>query len=169
VQRQPPPDVSGPTLPDSTDGGDDFSFVAGDGRVLLVYFGYTSCPDVCPTTLSDVRVALRDLGSDAEKVDLAMARFDPGRDTGEILSGYAQSLVPDAHALVTSDDARLRAAADAFGASYGVEDSGAGESDVFHAGFLYAVDDTGLLRVTWPFRTPPDDLANDLGLLLDRS
>ena len=61
IERLPIPDVSEPTLPDATADGADFSFVADDGEILLVYFGYTSCPDVCPTTLADVRTALREM------------------------------------------------------------------------------------------------------------
>jgi protein SCO1/2 len=170
IERLPIPDVSEPTLPDATADGADFSFVADDGEILLVYFGYTSCPDVCPTTLADVRTALRELPEDdAERVDLAMVTIDPAVDTGELLTGYVQTFVPDAHALVTTDDDRLRAAADTFGADYGVATDDDGEPEVFHTGFLYGVDDEGRLVVTWSFGTPPDDYVNDLGILLDRS
>jgi protein SCO1/2 len=168
IVREPLPEVGALALPDASNGGEEFSFVAEDGEILLAYFGYTHCPDVCPTTLADVRTALQQVGDDADRVDLAMATIDPDRDTGEVLPGYVQSFVPDAHALVATDDADLRAAADAFGADYSVEapSEAGGEPEVSHTGFLYAVDDAGRLQVTWSFGTPAEDIANDLQVLL---
>lgn len=167
LQRLPVPDVSGFSLPEASGDGGDFVMVAGDGEVLVVYFGYTSCPDVCPTTMADTRVALEQLGDDAERVEVAMVTIDPARDTGERLTSYVQSFVPGAHALVTADDGVLRDVADAFGVSYEVIDDGEGEPEVSHTGFLYAVDDAGDLQVSWAFGTPADDIAHDLRLLLD--
>ena len=167
--REPVPTTGEVTLPDASAGNEPFRLVAEDDGILLVYFGYTSCPDVCPTTLSDVRVALEDLGDDADRVDLAMATVDPERDTGEVLTTYLDHFIDGAHALRTTDDDALRAAADAFGVSYSVtpaEDGG--EPEVAHTGSLFAVDDEGRIVVTWPFGTRPDDYAHDLEVLLGR-
>ena len=169
AQREPLPDVRGPSLPDATNDGQDFEFVAEDDGLLLVYFGYTSCPDVCPTTLADARQAIADVGPEqAARVDLAMVTIDPERDTSEVLSNYVQSFHHGSHALVTDDDDRLREAADAFGASYNVSPTENGEPEVSHTGFLYAVDDRGKLVVTWPFGTPSADLAHDIDVLLSQ-
>ena len=166
--REPTPVVSDLSLPDATNGGEPLVFRAEDGELLLVYFGYTSCPDVCPTTLSDVRTALADLGEkDAATIDLAMATVDPDRDVDEVIGGYVQSFVPGAHGLRTTDDTELRAAADAFGVEYGVETNDEGEVEVVHSGSLYVVDDQGQLVLTWPFGTPVDDLVNDLRILME--
>jgi protein SCO1/2 len=166
--REPTPVVSELSLPDVTNGGDPMAFRAPDGEFLLVYFGYTSCPDVCPTTLSDVRTALEDLGEeDAAVIDLAMATVDPDRDVDEVIGGYVQSFVPESHALRTTDDAELRAAADAFGVEYSVDTNDEGEVEVVHSGSLYVVDDQGQLVLTWPFGTPVDDLVNDIRLLME--
>ena len=166
--REPTPVVSELSLPDATNGGEPLTFQARDGELLLVYFGYTSCPDVCPTTLSDVRTALADLGDDdAATIDLAMATVDPDRDVDEVIGGYVQSFVPEAHGLRTTDDAELRAAADAFGVEYSVDTNAEGEVEVVHSGSLYVVDDQGQLVLTWPFGTPVDDLVNDLRLLME--
>ncbi|MEA2001894.1 MAG: SCO family protein [Actinomycetota bacterium] len=164
--RTPFPDVSHATLPDASVGGTDFAMQAPAGEILVVYFGYTSCPDVCPTTLADLRSALRKMGDDASRVKVAMATIDPGRDTADIITGYVQSFVPAAHALRTDDDSALRAAADTFGADYGVSISDEGEYDVIHTAHLYAVDDAGQLQVTWPFGTEPEAIALDLDILL---
>lgn len=168
VQRMPLPRVAGVTLPDVAHGGEAFDFVAPDGGLLIVYFGYTHCPDVCPTTLSDIRSALGKIDGDrAERVALAFATVDPDRDDADLVTGYVQSFVPDAAALRTNDAEELAAAADAFGAVYDVSTNDAGEIDVVHSGFTYVVDDDGHLLVTWPFGVPADDIAGDLDLLFD--
>ncbi|WCO67431.1 SCO family protein [Iamia majanohamensis] len=168
IQRTPAPEVGETSLPDVSEGGEEMPFRADEGEVLLAYFGYTHCPDVCPTTLADVRTALEDLGDDADRVELAMATIDPERDTGEVLTPYVRSFVPDAHALRTTDDAQLQQAADLFGVTYDVATDDAGEVQVTHSGFLYAVDDQGRLLVSWAFGTPAEDIAHDLELLLDQ-
>ncbi len=164
--RDPRPSMLEASLPDASAGGAEFSMRAPDGDVLIVYFGYTSCPDVCPTTLADVRSALRELGDDADRVTVAMATIDPGRDTDEIISGYVQSFVSTAHGLRAQDDESLRGAADVFGADYGVTVTDDGEYEVIHTAHLYAIDDAGLLQVTWAFGTEPEAIANDLQILL---
>ncbi len=167
IQRTPLPSVGATELPEVTNGGSPLSFVAEEDGLLLVYFGYTHCPDVCPTTLSDVRSALRKMDDDdAGRVELAMATIDPERDLDEIISGYVQSFVPNSHALRTTDDRQLRAAADAFGADYGVATADDGEIEVIHTGFLYVVDDEGQLLLTWPFGILAEDIADDLSQLL---
>lgn len=167
IERAPAPDVSAVALPDASAGGRPFATLADDGALLLVYFGYTSCPDVCPTTLADVRAARHDLGDDADLVDLAMVTIDPARDTGDVLRAYVQTFVPRAHALRTEDQQALRDAADAYGADYAVAAGPSGQPEVSHTGSLYVVDDTGRLVLQWPFGTSAADMAADLAHLLD--
>lgn len=159
--------VGSVSLPDASNGGREMAFVAAPGELLIAYFGYTSCPDVCPTTLSDLRSALRDLGDDAARVDLAMVTVDPGRDTDEVLTGYVQSFVDGAHALRTDDADVLRAAADAFGVSYEVTEAADGTVEVAHSAAMYVVDASGTVTLTWPFGVKADDLRLDLAALLD--
>ena len=168
IVREPLPDTSGLALPDGAT-GDPVPLRADEGEVFVVYFGYTNCPDVCPTTMADLRSALRDLGDDADRVEVAMATVDPDRDTPDRLIPYVQSFVDDATALYTTDDAALRAAADVLGVSYAVTETDDGDIEVLHSGFLYAIDDEGRLRVTWPFGAPPEDFVNDLEILLDEA
>lgn len=165
--RTPLPDVGGTSLPDVSAGGESFAMRAEPDGILLMYFGFTSCPDVCPATLADVRSALRDLGEDAQRVALAMATVDPGRDTAENLSNYVQAFVENAHALRTEDDVALRKVATAFGADYEVIVADDGSVEVGHTAHLYAVDADGLLQVTWPFGTASAEIASDLRTLLD--
>lgn len=163
--REPAPDVADVTLPDVAGGGQAFAFRAPADGMLVVYFGYTNCPDVCPTTLANVRGARQDLGDDADRVSLAMVTVDPERDT-DVLAEYVRSFVPAAHALATDDGGDLQAAADRFGVSYQVVERPDGEVEVAHTDHLFAVDDAGTLVLTWPSGTERQDLADDLEQLL---
>jgi len=163
----PAPQVGGLALPDVAAGGDELSLIAPPGQLLLVYFGYTACPDICPTTLSDLAVALRRLGARSDRVQVAMVTVDPERDTGDVLSGYlGHFLTARSHALRTEDPARLRTVADGFGAKYEVRKSADGEVEVGHSALVYAVDDAGTVRVAWPFGTSPRSVTKDLKVLL---
>lgn len=158
--------VDSVSVPDVSHPDETFAFRADPGQVLIVYFGYTSCPDVCPTSLSIVKSTVRDLGDDGDRIDLAMVTVDPDRDTDEIMSGYLGSFLDRAHALRTTDPELLRNAADLFGVSYSVETQADGTVDVSHSGAMYAVDDTGKVMITWPFGVTKDDVQGDLETLL---
>lgn len=167
IVREPAPVVAGVSLPDATTGA-PVAFRAEPGGVLLVYFGYLTCPDVCPTTMADIRTALTKLPSGSrELIDVRMVTIDPGRDTAAALEAYVDSFV-DGAALRTEDPSALRAAADAFGADYRVTTAPDGGVEVSHTAFLYAVDDQGRLRLTWPFGVTAADIARDLTRLLSR-
>jgi protein SCO1/2 len=166
IVRTPAPDVSDLVLPDVTNGV-DLTFQGKPGGVLIVYWGYTACPDICPTTMVEVRKALRDLGDLADSVDVAMITVDPNRDTPEVLTAYVQTFVADAVAVRTEDDAALAAVAEPFGVVYSVTVQDDGWVDVVHTGFLYAVDDEGLIRLTWPFGIESEDITADLRALLE--
>lgn len=164
--REPVPDVGDRTLPAVSSGGADFSLVAPDDGLLVVYFGYTSCPDVCPTTMSDLRSAVKDLGNDADRVEVAMATIDPGRDHDELLTNYVHAFFGDGHALRTDDPDELASVAEVFGAVYSVEETADGDIEVVHTGHTYVVDDQGKLRLTWPFGTTTEDMTSDMRILL---
>lgn len=165
--RQPFPQVDVAALPDVSGGDEAFEFRASEGGVLLVYFGFTFCPDMCPTTLSDVQAALGDLGDKADLVDVAFVTVDPDRDKGEQLTSYIDFFTDGrGHALRTEDPDLLAEAAGAFGVQYEVVVGDDGNVDVGHTTHLFAVDDQGRLLVTWPFGVPPETLVNDIGVLL---
>lgn len=163
--RTPAPSVASSSLPDVA-AGEAFQFVAPPDGLLVLYFGYTSCPDVCPTTLADLRAALEDLGADADRIEVAMATVDPDRDTAEVLTGYLQSFISDAHPLRTESPDELASAAESLGVVYDVSTTDDGEVEVIHSGNLYAIDDEGSLLVTWPFGVSVDDIRLDLEALL---
>jgi len=171
IQRQRPLEVGAVSLPDVTKGepGTEFAFRAQPGQLLVAYFGYTSCPDVCPTTLAFLRSARESLGDDAGRVDLAMVTVDPERDTAERLSGYLSSFADRYHAVRTADPARLAAAEKAFGAESQVTKNADGTVEVSHSATSYVVDDQGRVLDEWTFGTSSEDMAGDLAKLLARS
>ncbi len=165
-QREPAPVVAEFELPDLSNDGEPFALRAQPGELLLVYFGYTNCPDFCPTTLSDARLARQQL-DDPAQVDVAMIAIDPDRDL-PILADYVGGFFPDdGHALGTDDPSLLAQVAAPFGAQYDVTTNDDGEIDVAHTTQLYAINDAGEIVLTWQFGVSKDELAADLEQLLD--
>ena len=162
------------SLPDATADSEPFTFRADPGGLLMVYFGYTNCPDYCPTTMNDVKLARARL-DEPERISMAMVTIDPERDfvidaercdEAIVLACYVRSFIPDAHVLGTDDPALLSSVAAPFGVTYNIETSG-DEVIVSHSTSLYAVDDQGNLVITWQFGIPIDDLASDMETLLE--
>lgn len=163
--RSPALDVSSVTLP--TVGGEPLNMVAKPDGLLFVFFGYTTCPDICPMTLSLIKVALAGQPkADQARVQVAMITIDPSRDTGELLAKYVTSYLPTGIAIRTEDPAELRAAADAFGADFRVRSNQKGQREVSHTDDLYVVDDTGTVILAWPFGTTAQQIEADLRRLL---
>jgi protein SCO1 len=167
ITRDPEPVVDATPLPDLSNSNQPFTLRADAGGLLIVYFGYTHCPDICPTTLADISQALQRMNPElAARVQLAMITVDPGRDL-PVLTSYVQTFVRGAHALGTDDPAALQAAAEPFGVSYQVTTGTNGEIDVSHSTQSFVVDANGNLVLTWTFGTPASDVADDLTQLLD--
>jgi protein SCO1/2 len=167
--RDPAPNVDVAEVPDLSRDREPFRFVADPGHVLVAFFGYTNCPDVCPTTLAELRRAVDELDEeDAARVDVVMVSIDPQRDR-DVVADYITSFVAGAHAVALDDDAQLLLEITlAFGISYNVTTRPNGSIDVSHSNTtLFAVDDTGTLLLTWPFPVESGDIASDLELLLD--
>lgn len=164
IRRQPAPDVFDAPLP-ALDSG-SLSLRPDAGRATVVYFGFTNCPDVCPTTMADLTVALRSLEERASLVDVVMISVDPERDA-EHLDSYVKAFVPTGRAVATEDADLLAASAEPFGASWDVRTLSDGSIEVDHTPFLYLVGEDGRLAVTWPFGTSGPHIADDLTQLLD--
>lgn len=166
--RDPLPSVADVVLPDAGSGA-PFEMKAGPGELMLVYFGYTYCPDVCPTTLAELRKLYAELGDTADKLTTVMVTVDLPRDTEDLLVGYVQSFLPTAHGIRPPDEETLRSAADAFGADYAIENWESEDTyDVLHTAHVYAVDEAGLIHVTWAFGTKWDAMAKDIKILFSR-
>jgi len=165
---QPEPVVSSVTMPAANRDTDAFEFKAEPGKLLMVNFGFTNCPDVCPTTLADTRIAFNQLGERADELDFAFISVDPTRDSAEILTNYVEAFLENGIALRTDDEDQLFAVADAFSVSYFIEENDAGQTEVAHTAHIYIVDESGSIILTVPFGTPPEALATDLQIMLDR-
>lgn len=168
VVRDDPLQVGDLALPEVAADGTEapFAFAADDGKLLFVAFGYTNCPDVCPTTLYDIKKARKKLGADGDRVQVAFATVDPKRDTAAVMTQYVGSFATDGHPLRTDDAAALQAAQDGFGVTSSVVKNADGSTDVSHSAKSFVVDDQGEVVVEWPFGTGADVMASDLELLL---
>ncbi len=174
-RREPAPSVGDFELPDLSNDGAAFPLRAQPDELLVVYFGYTNCPDFCPTTMSDLNIAQKRIAAEhpelGDRITEAMITVDPDRDL-PVLDDYVASFFADGHALGTDDPVALAQAAEPFGVGYGVTpaaESESGDIEVAHTTSLYAIDDTGSLVLTWQFGVSIDDLTADLLFLLDET
>jgi protein SCO1/2 len=139
-----------------------------DDGLLILYLGYTHCPDVCPTTMADLKTALAELGPDADRVTVAMVTVDPERDTAEVLWGYVEFFTEgEGRALRTDDLDELREVEAALLTESSVTTNAEGEVEVQHSGTVHAVDAQGSVLVEWPFGVSAQVMADDLRALLD--
>ena len=147
------------------DDGSALDLASFHGEVLLVYFGYLSCPDACPTTLSNVASARRRLGSTGERVRLLMISVDPERDSLAEISDYVRSFV-EGFVGATGDHAALDRVAAQYGIFFARGADLGPEYAVDHTATLMGVDTDGHLRIIWPAGIDIDRLVADLEELL---
>ena len=137
------------------------------GKVVLVFFGFTQCPDVCPTTLGDLAAVKQKLGAKGDKLQVIFASVDPARDTPEILQAYLANFDPSFLALRGSDEETAKMAKD-FKVYYKrVEGQTPGSHTMDHTAGDYIFDPEGRLRLYSRYGTPVDTLAKDIEQLID--
>ena len=135
------------------------------GKWLLVYFGYTSCPDVCPTTLSAMALALDKLGPLADRVQPVFITVDPQRDTAAIVGEYVKDFDPRFVGLVGSPQ-EIGTAAEQFHVYYRVRQLGNNEYVVDHSSFIYLIDPDGAFVRLLTGDLPGHQLADELRKLM---
>jgi len=136
------------------------------GKVSVVFFGYTQCPDVCPTTMAELARVKQAMGADGERVQGVFVSVDPDRDTPEVLKAYVTAFDPTFVALRGSPE-QTAAAAREFKVFYAkVAGKTPGSYTVDHTAGSYVIDPTGRLRLFERYGAPGDDLASDLRQLL---
>ena len=141
---------------------DDFK-----GKVTLLFFGYTQCPDVCPTTLAELAQIKKELGAEGERIQGVFVTVDPERDTPEVLKAYVTSFDPSFIALRGSPE-QTAAAAKEFKVFYAkVNGKTPGSYTMDHTAASYVLDAQGRLRLFVRYGSPSPDLAADLKTLLD--
>ena len=160
------PPREAPPLNLQTTSGADFELSSYAGDVVLVYFGYTYCPDVCPATLAQVKLAFETLGSQADELHLVMVTVDLDRDTPQVLQDYLGRFHPEFVGLRGESDALESVLAD-----YGVfaQKEPSDDADAYlvtHTARLFVIDRDGLLKTNYTFGTPLEEIQADLKVLL---
>lgn len=136
------------------------------GKAVVVFFGYTQCPDVCPTTLQEIAEAKKLLGPDGAKVEGVFVTIDPERDKPELLKAYVANFGPDFVALRGNAEQTAAVAKD-FKVYYKRVDGKAPGSYVMeHSAASYIFDPQGRLRLYFRYGSGAQALADDLKLLL---
>jgi protein SCO1/2 len=131
------------------------------GKPFLVFFGFTHCPDVCPTTLFEVSELLRELGSDADKTQALFITVDPERDTPQVLKDYLSSFDPHLRAL-TGDVADITTVEKGYRVYAKKVPGRNGEYSMDHTALVYLMDKQGRFVAPFNLKRPPKDAAADL-------
>jgi protein SCO1/2 len=156
------PAIGGPfTLVDKA--GHAITDRAFRGKAMLVYFGYTTCPDVCPTTLSDVAAALDSLGAKAAAVQPVFITVDPARDTPAVVGAYVANF-GDRWVGLTGSDAQIAAVAKEYRVYYAKHATGSGPLDytMDHSSVLYLMGPDGRFVAPVAADAPPAAMASDI-------
>ena len=136
------------------------------GKVVLLYFGYTYCPDICPTTLATLARARDSLGAEASKVQVIMVTVDPQRDTADRLTSYVKKFDPSFIGL-TGTLAQIQPIASSYGIYFQAEaPSGSGGYTVDHTAAVTMIDPQGNRRLLESYGTTSDQFAADIRSIL---
>ena len=141
--------------------GSAFDLTAYEGSPTLLFFGYTHCPDVCPTTIGEIYGVFEE----EPQTQAVFVSVDPERDTPEFLAEWTQYM-PDNFDAVTGTPGAIRRAADNYGVKYArVETTSTAGYTMSHTADLYLIDEDGQLLITYPFGTPAAEIAADIATL----
>ena len=174
VYRDNPKGVAGSVLASAIGGpfrlvdqnGKPFTEANLQGKWHLVFFGYTHCPDTCPTTLNELALALDKLGAKKDQVDIVFISVDPERDTPDLLKSYVASFDAPIVALSGSAD-EVKQATKSFRAYYAKHQPRPdGSYDMDHSAVIYIMDPQGRFTATLTPDTPADRMAERLAKLL---
>ncbi len=173
----PKPEFKNIDITGGTAFGKDFSLLDPDGKVrtladfkgkvVLMFFGYTQCPDICPTTLTEMQQVMTLMGPQSDKVQVLFVTVDPERDTAAILKQYVPSFDPSFLGLRPADEAALEKVTKDFKIYYKkVAGTSPGSYTMDHTAGSYAFDPQGRLRLYIKHAQGPETLAHDLKELL---
>ncbi|AWI81254.1 SCO family protein [Parazoarcus communis] len=154
--------------------GHDFSLLDPDGatrsladfrgKVVMMFFGFTQCPDICPTALSRAAQVRQLLGDDADKLQVIFVSVDPERDLPGVLKAYTAAFDPDFLGLYTSLE-ETRKVADEFRVFYRKVPTG-GSYSMDHTATSYVFDPAGRLRLAVSYQSPAEAVAADVQTLI---
>ncbi|MCL4271965.1 MAG: SCO family protein [Anaerolineales bacterium] len=139
------------------------------GKIILLFFGYTSCPDVCPVTLATFKQVYDNLGVDAQQVRFVMITADPDRDTPDKVSEYAARFNPEFIGL-SGDMTALYSIWKELGVFVEKQETGSAAGYlVSHTSSVYVLNQSGNLLMTFPYGTTAIEMIDDLNELLKQS
>lgn len=171
-----PPELHGTVL-QAPDRAADFALTSSEGPVrlsdfegewVMLYFGYTACPDVCPTTMAELKRAHAELGNRADDLQVVMVSVDPERDTPERVGEFVRFFDPSFVGL-TGTKEEIDAAAIPFGVYYEKESTdGAMSYLVNHTSSVMVIDPDGYLRYVIPYGVTGEEIAADMRYLMRR-
>jgi protein SCO1/2 len=148
--------------------GEEVSLSDYQGKIVLLYFGYTFCPDVCPASLSDLKIVQNKLDESGEKMQVIMVTIDPDRDTPEKIAEYVEHFHPTFVGLSGTKE-EIDAAGEGYGIYYEKHEGTAATGYlVDHTARIFVIEPDGTYRLSFGFGTPTDDIAHDLRLLMRR-
>jgi len=154
------------TLTDQT--GSAFRLSDLKGRWILLAYGYTHCPDVCPMTLSILRDVKKQIGVGADRLGVVFVTVDPERDTADIMGKYVAHFDTTFKGL-TGTPAEIAAAAQPYNVKYEKKASTPAVGYVMnHTAYVYLIDPQFRLRVTYPFGVKSEEIARDLQYLMSQ-
>ena len=171
-----PANFRGTTYVEPYPAATDFELIRSNGeifrlsdqrdKVVLLFFGYTSCPDVCPTTLAELNLALNQIPEKAGLVQVVFVTVDPERDTAQAVQGYVSRFNPSFIGLSGSLDELEKIWQD-----YGVfrevaQSDSAADVIINHTARVILIDTQGDMRLSYGFGVPADDIVHDLNLIL---
>jgi protein SCO1/2 len=135
------------------------------GKWSLIYFGYTHCPDACPTALNDISIALSDLGPQRDAVRPVFITVDPERDTPETLKAYVTSF--DAPILALTGTAeQVAKAAKGYRVYYAKHPEAGGDYSMDHSSVIYVMDPEGRFTASFTHESPPEQISERLKKLI---
>ena len=152
------PPLKAPEIQMVDHNGDQFKLSDYQGKLVLIFFGYTNCPDECPATMAHLKLALDALGDNAKDVQVVMITTDPVRDTPQALKDFLTHFSPTFLGIPGTQEQLEKT-----WKAYGVTVLDGGET---HSSFTYVVDRHGDIRETFNPDTTSDEMASDLKILL---
>jgi len=162
------PPMAAPNFTLKDQNGQPFQLGDQHGKIVLMFFGYTNCPDVCPTTLLQFKQARAQLGNQADRVRFVFVTVDPDRDTADKMKTYLSAIEPAIIGLGGSQ-AELEPVWKAYGV-YRQKQPGQSPNDyadlLEHSSRVYLMDAQGNLRLTYDFGVTADDMVQDVKYLL---
>lgn len=154
----------------TADNGQPVTGASFHGHTVLVYFGYTHCPDVCPETMARLMQVMSDLGHDAQNVRILFVTVDPARDTPAALHSYIAAF-DAAHTLgLTGTDSQIESLAKRYRVAYQMEKRDPnGDYEVTHSSAIYVFDAQGHARLLATGKDTPNAIAHDVRRVIDHT